>query len=58
MTRSRRERHRPAKIFFQSSRNMKNRTVAVAKWVATRNVRKNSSFWWMSQPSSRGRTTP
>ena len=44
-------------IRFQSDQNMKNRTMAVAKWVATRNVRKNVSFWWMSQPNTRGSTT-
>ena len=40
------------------SQKKKNRTIAVARWVATRKVRKNLSFWWMSQPRSRGRITP
>ena len=29
----------------------------MARWVATRKSRKKSSFWWMSQPNSRGRIT-
>ena len=32
-------------------------TIAVARWTATRKARKNLSFWWMFQPSSRGVTT-
>jgi hypothetical protein len=34
-----------------------NSTIAVARCVATRKVRKYESFWWMFQPSSDGRMT-
>jgi hypothetical protein len=42
---------------FQSAQKNPSRTSAVARCVATRKVMKNGSFWWMSQPSSRGAMT-
>jgi hypothetical protein len=42
----------------QSDRKTPSRTSAVARCVATRNERKKSSSWWMSQPRSLGRSTP
>jgi hypothetical protein len=57
ISRVRSERRSPDAIRRQSSKKIPSSTSAVAKCVATRNVRKKSSFWWMSQPSSRGRMT-
>ena len=47
----------PLTIRAQSLRKKPTSTSAVARCVATRNVMKNESFCWMSQPSSRGRIT-
>ncbi len=55
--RSTSERHMPAKIRIQSWKKKMNRTMAVARWVAIKNVMKYGSFWWMFQPSSCGRIT-
>src|SRR2546430_5320391 len=55
--RSRRERPRPLTIRTQSRQKKPSSTIAVARCVATRNVMKNLSFWWMSHPSSFGRMT-
>ena len=41
----------------QSRQKNTNSTIAVARCVAIRNVRKYLSFWWMFQPSSFGRIT-
>ena len=41
----------------QSRQKKSSRTIAVARCVAIRNVRKYLSFWWMFQPSSFGRIT-
>jgi len=41
----------------QSCQKKKNSTIAVARWVATRNVMKYLSFWWMFQPRSFGKIT-
>ena len=56
-SRSRRLRPRPRTIRTQSRQKNPSRTIAVARCVATRKVRKYGSFWWMSQPRSRGRMT-
>ena len=58
ISRSRSERPSPRKIRTQSRQKKMKRTIAVARCVATRNVRKNLSFWWMFHPASRGRITP
>ena len=55
--RSRRLRPSPLTIRTQSRQKKTSRTIAVARWVATRKVMKYWSFWWMSQPSSWGRIT-
>ena len=55
--RSRSERPRPFTIRTQSCQKNPSSTSAVARCVATRKVRKYLSFWWMFQPSSRGRIT-
>ena len=55
--RSRSERPIPFTIRTQSRQKNASRTSAVARWVATRKVRKYLSFWWMFQPSRRGRIT-
>ena len=55
--RPRTERTKPNQIRFQSSRKKRNRTIAVAQWVATRKERKYSSFWWMFQPNRCGSST-
>jgi len=57
-SRIRNERSSPLTIRIQSFRKKTNSTSAVPRWVATRKVRKNRSFWWMCQPNSRGSTTP
>ena len=57
MPRSRSDRPSPLTIRTQSRQKNPSRTSAVARCVATRNVRKYLSFWWMFQPSSRGRIT-
>ena len=41
-------------IRIQSRQKNPSSTSAVARCVATRNVTKYASFWWMSQPSSSG----
>ncbi len=41
----------------QSAQKKPSRTSAVARWVATRNVMKYWSFWWMFQPRMLGRIT-
>ena len=53
ISRARRERPMPRTIRTQSLQKKPSNTSAVARCVATRNARKKSSFWWMSQPSSR-----
>ena len=58
ISRIRSERQRPLTIRTQSLRKNTSSTIAVAKCVAIRNVRKNLSFWWMFQPASAGSTTP
>ena len=55
--RSRKDRPSPARIRIQSRQKKKNSTIAVARCVAIRNVRKYLSFWWMSQPRRLGRMT-
>ena len=55
--RSRSERPSPFTMRTQSRQKKPSRTSAVARCVATRKVRKNVSFWWMFQPSRRGRIT-
>ena len=57
ISRSRSERPRPLTIRTQSRQKKPSSTSAVARCTATRNVRKNLSFWWMSQPNTRGSTT-
>ena len=52
------ERHSPLTILAQSLMNSPSSTRAVPRWVATRKVRKNLSFWWMFQPATPGRMTP
>src|SRR5947209_5717712 len=56
-SRSRSDRPRPRKIRFQSCQKNTNSTIAVARWVATRNDRKYLSFWWMFHPTRCGKTT-
>ena len=41
----------------QSRQKNQRSTIAVARCVATRNVRKYWSFWWMFQPRRFGRMT-
>ena len=48
------ERPSPRMMRTQSRQKKPSSTSAVARCVATRNVRKNGSFWWMSQPKMRG----
>src|SRR5919197_876895 len=57
ISRSRRLRPSPRRIRTQSRQKKPSRTIAVARCVATRKVRKYESFWWMFQPRSFGRTT-
>ena len=57
MPRSRSERPSPRRMRTQSRQKKPKSTIAVARWVAIRKVRKYLSFWWMSQPSSFGRIT-
>src|SRR2546421_253983 len=57
ISRSRRLRPRPRTIRTQSRQKNPRRTIAVARCVATRKVRKYESFWWMFQPRRRGRIT-
>ena len=57
ISRSRIERPRPLRIRTQSRQKKPSSTSAVARCTATRKVRKNLSFWWMSQPNTRGSTT-
>ena len=55
--RSRSERPRPFTIRTQSLQKNPSSTSAVARWTATRKLRKYGSFWWMFQPSRCGRIT-
>jgi hypothetical protein len=57
ISRRRSERASPFTIRTQSLQKNPRRTSAVARWVATRKLRKYGSFWWMSQPKRLGRMT-
>ena len=57
ISRSRSERPSPFTIRTQSLQKNPSRTIAVARWSATRKVRKYDAFWWMFQPKSCGRMT-
>jgi hypothetical protein len=57
ISRSRNERPSPFTIRTQSRQKKMSSTMAVARWSATRKVRKYGAFWWMFQPSSSGRMT-
>ena len=47
----------PVMMRTQSCQKNPSRTIAVARWVATRKAMKYLSSWWMSQPNTRGATT-
>ncbi len=47
----------PRRMRTQSRQKKQSSTIAVARCVATRKLRKYGSFWWMFQPSSFGRIT-
>ena len=57
ISRSRSERPSPLTIRTQSRQKNPSSTSAVARWSATRKVRKYGAFWWMFQPKSFGRMT-
>ena len=57
ISRSFSERQIPATILIQSLMKKSSSTIAVARCVATRKVRKNLSFWWRFHPARRGSIT-